>query len=220
MNIEELFAEMEQSIIRCDEDEAVRLAKMVLEMGIDPVMAIEEGFARGIRVVGELFDRGEIFVPDLVIAADAMTAATSVLEEAIKGSGRQVSYVAKGIAGTVEGDIHDIGIRLVSTMLIGSGIDITFLGSDIPTSLFVEKAEELKPDLILLSALLTTTMPKQKEVIDGLKEAGIRENVKVLVGGAPVSQSWADQIGADGYAENATAAVELVKRLIGIHAQP
>jgi len=216
MNNKELFTKMEQSIINYDKDEAVRLAKVVLEKGIEPAVAINEGFVKGIQAVGDLFGREEIFLPELVMGAEAMTAATGILGEAIKKSGGKAKYLAKGIAGTVEGDIHDIGIRLVTTFLVANGFDIVFLGINIPSSLFVEKAKELKPDLILLSALLTTTMPNQKEVIDSLKEAGIRENVKVIVGGAPVSQDWAEQIGADGYGENAGAAVEVVKKLMGV----
>jgi len=215
MDNKELLAKMEQSIINYDKDEAVRLAKMALEKGIEPAEAINKGFVKGIQAVGGLFGREEIFLPELVMGAEAMTAATDILEQAIKKSGRKVKYLAKGVAGTVQGDVHDIGIRLVTTFLIASGFDIVFLGVDIPSSLFVEKAKELKPDLILLSALLTTTMPNQKEVIDSLKEAGIRENVKVLVGGAPVSQDWVEQIGADGYGENASAAVKVAKKLIG-----
>jgi len=216
MGNKKLFAKMEQSIIDYDKDEAIRLANMTLEKGIEPAVAINEGFAKGIQTVGDLFGKGEIFLPELAMGADAMTAATAILGEAIKKSEGKVKYLAKGIAGTVKGDIHDIGVRLVTTFLIANGFDIVFLGTDIPSSLFVEKAKELKTDLILLSALLTTTMPNQKEVIDSLKETGIRENVKVIVGGAPVSQSWADRIGADGYGENASAAVKVVKKLMGI----
>jgi len=215
MDNKELLAKMEQSIINYDKDEAVRLAKMALGKGIEPAEAINKGFVKGIQAVGGLFGREEIFLPELVMGTEAMTAATDILEQAIKKSGRKVKYLAKGVAGTVQGDVHDIGIRLVTTFLIANGFDIVFLGVDIPSSLFVEKAKELKPDLILLSALLTTTMPNQKEVIDSLKEAGIRENVKVLVGGAPVSQDWVEQIGADGYGENASAAVKVAKKLIG-----
>jgi len=211
-----LFAKMEQSIINYDKDEAVRLANMALEKGIEPVAAINEGFVKGIQAVGDLFGREEIFLPELVMGADAMTAATDILGEAIKKSGGKAKYLATGIAGTVEGDIHVIGINLVTTFLVANGFNIKFLGTNVSSSLFVDQAKELKPDLILLSALLTTTMPNQKEVIDSLKEAGIRENVKVIVGGAPVSQDWADKIGADGYGENAGAAVEVAKKLMGI----
>jgi len=216
MDNKELFAEMEQSIINYDKDEAVRLANMALEKGIEPVAAINEGFVKGIQAVGDLFGREEIFLPELVMGADAMTAATDILGEAIKKSGGKAKYLATGIAGTVEGDIHVIGINLVTTFLVANGFGIKFLGTNVPSSLFVDQAKELKPDIILLSALLTTTMPNQKEVIDSLKEAGIRENVKVIVGGAPVSQDWADQIGADGYGENAGAAVEVAKKLMGV----
>jgi len=216
MDNKELFAKMEQSIINYDKDEAVRLANMALEKGIEPVAAINEGFVKGIQAVGDLFGREEIFLPELVMGADAMTAATDILGEAIKKSGGKAKYLATGIAGTVEGDIHVIGINLVTTFLVANGFNIKFLGTNVSSSLFVDQAKELKPDLILLSALLTTTMPNQKEVIDSLKEAGIRENVKVIVGGAPVSQDWADQIGADGYGENAGAAVEVARKLMGV----
>jgi corrinoid protein of di/trimethylamine methyltransferase len=216
MENKELFARMEQAIINYEKDEAVSLAKLALEKGIKPVDAITYGFAKGIQVIGDMFGREEIFLPELVMAAEAMTAATAVCEETIKKSGEKVKYLGRGIAGTVQGDIHDIGIKLVTTFLIASGFDIEFLGINIPTSVFVDKVKEVKPDLVLLSALLTTTMPNQKEVIDSLKEAGIREKVKVLVGGAPVSQDWADQIGADGYGKNAAAAVEAAKKVMGI----
>lgn len=216
MDNKELFAKMEQSIINYDKDEAVRLAKLALEKGVEPVAAINEGFVKGIQAVGDAFGREEIFLPEMVMGADAMTAATGILGEATKKSGGKAKYLATGIAGTVEGDIHIIGINLVTTFLVANGFDIKFLGTNVPSSLFIDQVKELKPDLILLSALLTTTMPNQKEVIDSLKEAGIRENVKVIVGGAPVSQDWADQIGADGYGENAAAAVEVAKKLMGV----
>ena len=162
MDNKELFSKMEQSIINYDRDEAARLANMALEKGIEPAVAINEGFVKGIQAVGDLFGREEIFLPELVMGADAMKAATDILGEAIKKSGGKAKYLAKGIAGTVEGDIHQIGISLVTTFLIANRFDITFLGSNVPSSLFIDKAKELEPDLILLSALLTTTMPNQK----------------------------------------------------------
>jgi len=216
MDNRELFVEMQQSIVNYDKAEASRLAKMTLEKSIDPALAINEGFAKGIQIVGDMFGKDEIYLPELAMSADAMTAATDILGEAIKKSGGKAKYLAKGIAGTVKGDIHVIGINLVATFLVANGFDIEYLGTDIPSSVFVEKARELEADIILLSALLTTTMPSQKEVIDDLKEAGIRKNVKVIVGGAPVSQDWADKIGADGYGQNASAAVGVAKKLLGI----
>lgn len=216
MNNKELFAKMELSIINYDKDEAGGLAKMALAKGIEPAEAINEGFIKGIQAVGDLFGKGEIFLPELVMGADAMSAVSDILGESIKKSGGKVRYLARGIAGTVQGDIHDIGIKLVTTFLTANGFDITFLGVDTLSSGFVEKAKELKPDLILLSALLVTTMPRQKEVIDSLKEAGIRENVKVMIGGAVITQEWADQIGADGYGADAAAAVAVAKKLTGV----
>jgi len=216
MNNTEIFTRMEQSIINYDKEEAVRLAKMALEQGIEPAEAINNGFIKGIKAVGALFGEGDIFLPELVMGADAMSAVSDVLGESIKQSGGNVQYLARGIAGTVQGDIHDIGIKLVTTFMTTNGFDITFLGVDIPTSLFIEKVNELKPDFILLSALLSTTIHRQKEVIDSLKEAGIRENVKVMIGGAIVTQEWADQIGADGYGMDAVSAVAMAKNLMGI----
>jgi len=137
MDNKELFAKMEQSIINYDKDEAVRLANMALEKGIEPVAAINEGFVKGIQAVGYLFGRGEIFLPELVMGADAMTAATDILGEAIKKSGGKAKYLATGIAGTVGGDIHDIGINLVTTFLVANGFNIKFLGTNVSSSLFV-----------------------------------------------------------------------------------
>ena len=216
MNNTQLFAKMEQSIINYDKEEAVRLAKVALEQGIEPAETMNRGFIKGIQAVGNLFGEGDIFLPELVMGADAMSAVSDVLAESMKKSEGKVQYLAKGIAGTVQGDIHDIGIKLVTTFLVANGFDITFLGVDIPSSFFVDKAKELKPDLILLSALLTTTIPRQKEVIDSLKEACMRENVKVMVGGAVVTQEWADEIRADGYGTDAVAAVAMAKKLMGI----
>lgn len=216
MNNKELFAKMAQSIIDSDKDEAVRLANEALETGIEPTDAIDEGFVKGIQVVGDLFEREEIYLPELVMAADAIAGATEVLSEAIKKSGKEANFLGKGVAGAVQGDLHDIGIRLVTTMLIANGFDIEFLGTDIPASRFVEKAKETNADLILLSSLLTTTMSNQKEVIASLKEAGLREQVKVIVGGAPVTEGWVEEIEADGYGENAVAAVQVVKHVMGV----
>jgi len=214
MSNRELFTKMQEAIISYDKDESVRLANLVLEKDINPTDAIVNGFSKGIQIVGDKFEREEIFLPELVMGADAMAAASSILEEAIRKSGKKTKSQGKGIAGTVRRDLHDIGIRLVTSLLVANGFDIEFLGYDIPTSLFIEKIKELKPDFILLSALLTTTMPNQEEVILELEEAGIRDKVKVIVGGSPVTRDWAEKIGADGYGENAASAVRIVKEVL------
>jgi corrinoid protein of di/trimethylamine methyltransferase len=213
MTTDGLFAEMKESIIGGDRDAAVRLAQQALQQGVDAAEAINEGFVKGIQIVGERYGNEEIFLPELVMAADAMMSATDLLQAAIRESGDSVRFAGRGIAGTVEGDIHEIGIRLVTAMLVANGYDVHYLGCDVPASQFVEKAVELQPDLILLSALLTTTMVHQREVIEALDEAGLRSRVRVLVGGAPVTEDWARQIGADGYGEDAADAVRRVKAL-------
>lgn len=212
----ELFEKMKQSIINGDKAEATQLAKGALEKRIDPLAAIDEGFIKGIEEVGECFEREEIYLPELVMGAEAMMAAAKVLEEVMKDRGEKPKTLGKALAGTIEGDIHDIGKNIVCTFFTVNGFDVVDLGVSVPSSHFVDKVKELKPDFVLLSALLTTILPAQKDVIDSLKRAGIRENVKVLVGGAPVSPDWANQIGADGYGENAIGAVDLAKKLIGV----
>jgi corrinoid protein of di/trimethylamine methyltransferase len=211
----EFFKNMEESIINMDKTEAAKLAKEAIRKGIDPITAIEKGFAKGIEEVGRRFEKEEIYLPELVMGAEAMTAALKILQKTIKGEGKEgPKTLGTAIAGTVQGDIHDIGKNIVCSLFVANGFKVIDLGADVSTSSFVEKAKELRPQFILLSALLTTTMPAQRDVIDALKKADMKNEIKVLVGGAPVSQEWADKIEADGYAENAIGAVNLAKRLI------
>jgi corrinoid protein of di/trimethylamine methyltransferase len=167
------------------------------------------------NVLGDLFARGEVFLPHLVMGGDAMKAAIAVLEPELAKRQQQRRVLGKVVIGTVAGDIHEIGKSLVATMLSANGFQVFDLGVDVPVSTFVEKAREVEADIVGLSALLTTTMLNQGRVIESLQEAGLREKVKVMVGGAPVSQSWAEQIDADGYSENAIGAVALAKELMG-----
>lgn len=211
----DLFEAMAQSIIDGEADEAAQLARQSIEQGIEPVEAINQGYVVGLDEVGEQFSCGEMFLPDLVQAAEAMKAAVAVLEPemARRGSSRQI--LGKVVIGTVEGDIHDIGKTLVATMLSASGFQVYDLGVSVPVQKFVDKAGEVGADLVGLSALLTTTMVKQKKVIEELAGAGLRPQVKVMVGGAPVTRSWAEEIGADGYSEDAMGAVAVAKQLMG-----
>lgn len=212
---EDLFKAMAQSIIEGEAEEAERLARLAIEQGIEPVEAINKGYVIGLDEVGEQFGCGEMFLPDLVQAAEAMKAAVAVLEPemARRGSSRQI--LGKVIIGTVEGDIHDIGKTLVATMLSASGFQVYDLGVSVPVQKFVDKAGEVGADIVGLSALLTTTMVKQKKIIEDLAGAGLRPQVKVMVGGAPVTRSWADEIGADGFSEDAMGAVAVAKQLVG-----
>jgi len=212
---DELFEAMKQSIIDGDPDQAREVSQRAIAEGINPLEAIHRGFLPGLNLIGEQFEQGEMFLPDLVLAGEAMKAATAILEPEIQKTGRKREMLGKVILGTVNGDIHEIGKTLVGTLLSASGFEVFDLGVDVPLEMFAEKAQELDADLVGISALLTTTMTGQKGVVEALERHGLRPRVKVMIGGAPVTQSWADEIGADGYGKDAQAAVALAKTLIG-----
>jgi corrinoid protein of di/trimethylamine methyltransferase len=179
------------------------------------MMIINQGLVPGMDVVGEKFASGEYFLPNIVIAGSAMQQAMALLEPELKEGRQALTSYGKVVIGTVRGDIHEIGKSLVGTMLSANGFEVHDLGVDVATDAFIAKLKETGAQLLGLSALLTTTMTVQREIIEALNKAGMRDQVKVLVGGAPVQQEWADSIGADGYAEDAMAAVSLAKRLVG-----
>ncbi len=209
---EELIQELSDAIISCKKDAvlaAVEKAKEVME----PAEIIEKGLAAGMNEVGVLFERGKLFLPHVMMAADAMGAGVAVLEADLP-EGSESKKLGVIVNGTVEGDVHDIGKSIVSTMLQSAGFEVHDIGRDVPLRNFIEKAKEVKANMIGLSALMTTTLPGQKEIIALLKEEGMRENVKVMVGGAPATQAWAEKIGADCYAENASEAVAKAKELL------
>ncbi len=212
---EELFQKMAQSILDGDSDAAIALAKQAIEVGIDPLDAISKGFVLGVNQVGANFASGQAFLPELVMAGEAMKAAVSALEPEMQKRGTARQILGKVVLATVEGDIHEIGKTLVGTMLSASGFQVYDLGVDVPAARIIEKVKEVDADLVGLSALLTTTMVKQKEVIDELDKLGLRKKVKVMVGGAPVTRDWVQKIEADGYSEDAIGAVGLAKNLVG-----
>ena len=210
---EDILIRLKTAVVNYEVEQAVALAKEVLATGFDPLKAIEEGLGEGLRIIGEKFEEGEVFLPMLMIAAQAMKESLVILEPALtKGTSRKV--LGRVVIGTVEGDIHDIGKSIVAAMLTANGFAVYDLGSDTPTAKFIEKAREVDANLVGMSALLTTTMTKMAEVVDALKQAGLRGKVKVLIGGAPVSEAWAEKIGADAYAEDAIAAVDAAKKLL------
>ncbi|MCJ7724479.1 MAG: corrinoid protein [Anaerolineales bacterium] len=211
----ELFEKMAQSIIDGESEVAVALAKHAIETGIDPLDAITKGFVLGVNTVGDAFSRGDAFLPELVMAGEAMKAAVTTLEPemARRGTARQV--LGKVVLATVEGDIHEIGKTLVGTLLSASGFQVYDMGVDVPAARIIEKVREVNANIVALSALLTTTMVKQGEVIETLKKEGLRSSVKVMVGGAPVTREWVQKIGADGYSEDAIGAVNAGKQLVG-----
>jgi len=210
----ELFQEMAQSIIDGDSDVSAELARRAVDQGINPLEAISEGFVRGVNKVGEDFAKGDAFLPELVMAGEAMKAAVAVLEPELAKRGTERTMLGKVILCTVEGDIHEIGKTLVGTMLSSAGFKVFDLGVDVPVMKVVEKAREVNADIVAMSALLTTTMVHQKDVIEALEDIGIRSKVKVMVGGAPVTKEWVKQIGADGYSEDAIGAIKVAKQLL------
>jgi len=203
-----------RAVVDGDSEKAAELARLSLDRGYPVLEVIENGFARGIREVGRLWEEGELFLPELVIGAEAMKKAMEVLRPALEG-GEAAEKRGTVVIGTIEGDIHDIGKTLVATMLSANGFEVTDLGADVPVRKFVDEAEKAMADWIAVSALLTTTMPGQKRVIDELSSRSLRGKIRVMVGGAPCSKEWAAEIGADGYAGDAVAAVALAKQKTG-----
>lgn len=213
MNKEELFVKIKKAIIDGDKEEAQRLAKEAVIENLDLNEVIEKGYVPGIQEVGELWEKGEYFLPELISSAECMKAAMGVMQPELRKAKIEMKSQGKIIIGTVEGDIHDIGKNLVSSMLSANGFEVIDLGADVKLEKFIEKAESENADFICLSALLTTTMLGQKKVVQMIKDKDLSGRFKVLVGGAPVNQKWADDIGANGYAENAMIAVRVAKKL-------
>jgi corrinoid protein of di/trimethylamine methyltransferase len=211
---ERLFEEMTNAVIAGLPDKACELANEVLQAGIDPLAAIEQGFKPGMDVVGEGFAKGELFIPDLMMSSRAMQEGIAILEPELLKRKQELQTLGKVVIGTVQGDIHEIGKTLVATMLSANGFQVHDLGVDVSPQRFVDAVRKVDADVVGLSALLTTTMLNQEAVILTLKEAGLRDQVKVIIGGVPASPEWAEEIGADAYAENAMEAVEVVKGLV------
>ncbi|MEM3586180.1 MAG: corrinoid protein [Candidatus Jordarchaeaceae archaeon] len=214
--MEELRQRMVKAILEIDEEETLRLTRKALEEKI-PIEKIIDGLSEGLREMGALFEKGEKFIPELVIAAEFVNKAFKILEPHISkkeeeraGSQGRV----KVVIATVKGDIHDLGKNLVATMLSAAGFQVIDLGKDVDAKTIVSKVKEINAQVVGLSALLTTTMVHQEEVIKLLVKEGLREKVKVIIGGAPATQSWAEKIGADAYAENAMEAVRKLKEIL------
>jgi len=208
------FEQMKDAVVRGDREASVELAKKAVESGVDPMQAIREGFAQGMEVVGRGFEDGSLFLPDMMLSAEAMKAAIAVLEPAMSAEQAAESRAGKVVLATVQGDVHDIGKNIVRILMSTGGFEVVDLGRDVSVSTIIDRAEDVKADIIGLSALMTTTMMYMKEVIEELVEAGIRDDFKVMVGGAPVTVDWAEEIGADGYAKDAFAAIQVAKDLL------
>lgn len=211
---DEILKKMAQSIIDGDADAAVALARESIAADMDPLRAISDGFVAGVNTVGDAFGRGEAFLPELVMAGEAMKAVVATLDPELKKRGSERQMLGRIVIGTVEGDIHEIGKSLVATMLGASGFEVFDLGVDTPGDKLIGKALEVDADIVAMSALLTTTMVRQREVIEELEKEGLRKRIKVMVGGAPVTRDWVTSIRADGYSEDAIGAVALAKQLM------
>jgi corrinoid protein of di/trimethylamine methyltransferase len=214
----DLFKEMAKAVIDGDEERTVTLAKEALEEGVDPTEAIEKGLAEGMKEVGRRFEKLEVYLPEVIISADAMTAGVEIFRQHLLARGGETPKKTV-LLGTIQGDVHDIGKNIVKIMLESNGFKVYDLGRDVPVFDFIEKVKELSPDIIGVSALMTTTMVYMPKLIEALKEEKLREKVKVMVGGAPVLPEWAKKIGADGYGESAMEAVRVAKRLVGLQGE-
>ncbi len=213
MGKEDLFKEAVDSIVSQNLQKAEDVAKEAINKRIDPLEIMNKGFREGITKIGDLFERGEIFLPELIQSAEIMKSVNEIIISAIPDDSKEKTGIV--VIGTVQGDIHDIGKILVGSLLKVNGFDVFDIGHDVRKETFIEKAQEVKADIIGTSALLTTTMKYQKDLEEELKKQGIREQFKTMVGGAPVTQRWADRIGADAYGEDATDAVRKALKLIG-----
>ena len=210
----DIFSAMRQSIIDGAPDTASSLAQQALAAGTAPLDAINNGYVPGMQEVGEQFSRGQMFLPEMMASAEAMRAAMAVLDPELRKLGTERPIAGTVVLGTTKGDIHEIGKTLVGTLLTAHGFRVHDLGVDVAAEKFAAKARELNADIVGVSALLTTTMCNQKGVIEALEKSGLRAQVKIMVGGAPVTRRWAEEIGADGYAANAVSAVALARELM------
>jgi corrinoid protein of di/trimethylamine methyltransferase len=212
MGKQEILEKLKTAVETYDVDLAKSAAQESIDNGIEPFEAINDGLGRGMQTISDLFDDAKIYLPQILMAAEAMQGALKILEPKILESGEKMGKTV--VIGTVIGDIHEIGKNVVGAMLQGAGFNVVDIGRDAPIENFVEKAKELNADIVGASALMTTTRPGQRDIIKALKEAGIRDKVKTLFGGAPCSQEWVDEIGGDAYCPNGAEAVKIAKELV------
>jgi 5-methyltetrahydrofolate--homocysteine methyltransferase len=210
----EILDELYDYTLDGEDEPVVELTNEALALGMDPMAILFDALIPALEEVGRLFEQGEYFVPEMLVAANAMAGAMDILKPLIAESGAKP--IGSFVMGTVKGDIHDIGKNLCNVMLEGAGFEVIDLGVNVPPERFVEAIREHQPDAVGMSAFLTTTMPMAKVTIDEIGEAGLRDQVKILVGGAPITQDYADLIGADGFAPDASSTVRLTKKLLDI----
>ena len=219
MSNEHFLENICKKVINLETESIEDAVKKALDTGLDPVEIIEKGLAKGAAIMGDRFEKGEAILTELILAAEAMKVGIEVLKpEMLRGNLKRKS-LGRVILGTVQGDIHDIGKRIIAVMLEAAGFEVTDLGVDVSPQKFIQKLEEIRPNILGMSALLTTTALEQKTVMEELKKANLRDKVQVIVGGAAVTPDWAAEIGADGYADNSGDAVKIVKKLVGVEGE-
>lgn len=214
MSSSDILTRIIEAVENGDDEECRTLTEEALRTGLDPLEVVDDGLSAGIQLVGEKFGKGELFLPDLMMAVEAMNEGMKIVEPELEKKKVQRQSLGTVLIGTVHGDIHDIGKSIVATMLEINGYKVHDLGVNVSTGGFIEKVKELKPQVLGLSALLSTTMREQRVIIESVQKEGFREDIKIIVGGAPVSAQWAEEIGADGFGANAELAVQLVNKLI------
>jgi corrinoid protein of di/trimethylamine methyltransferase len=214
MSKQEILEQLAKAVVEGDKNSARENAQAAVDEGLDPLEAVDRGLSKGMEVVGANFESGESFLPELLMAADSFNAAMEILNPLIEANKQKISKLGTALLATVKGDMHNIGKNIVATVLETNGFEVVDIGIDQSTLNIIEAAQKHKADFIGLSSVMTTTMPYQKEVIETLSEMGLREKFFVLVGGGPVTQKWADEIGADGYGETAVDAVGVAKKLL------
>ena len=209
----ELLEKLDAAVENYDEDAAKAAAQEAIQKDMDPAIAIKNGLMKGLLNIGNKWAKGEAFITEVMLAANAFKAGLDILEPKLTQQGKQLETTGKVVIGTVQGDIHDIGKSIVAAMLKATGFEVQDLGVDVPSQKFIEAVQKHQPQIVGMSALLTTSMLEQRKVIDALREAGLRDHVKIIVGGAPVTKAWSEEIGADAYGEDAFEAVNRVKQL-------
>jgi len=211
---QEVLDRLRDAVLSYDSEAAAEAAKEAISLKIDPVKAIEGGLAKGLREIGDKFEKGELYLPHLIMGADSMEAAIHVLEGHMSKDGLESTIRGTVVIGTVEGDIHDLGLRIVASMLRANGFKVYDLGFNIKTLSFIQRAKDVNADIIAVSSLMTTTMPFMKDLIEALEASGLRDKYSVMIGGGPVTERWAKEIGASAYGRDASEAVRVAKDLM------
>ncbi len=210
-----ILEQLGQAVVEGNVEKVERLCQEAIERNVDPLEALTNGLAKGVKEVGDRFGKGEVFLADLIMAGEAMKVGTTLLLPKVKEAGMQRESLGRVLIGTVKGDIHSIGKDIVATLMEAEGFEVNNIGEDIQDEVFVDKVKEHMPSILGLSSLMTVTMPAQKDVINLLEKRALRNKVKVIIGGAPTTQQWAEEIGADGWAGDAVSAIKKARELVG-----